>query len=109
MRNSKEEWDSLFTQTLCSINTLGNNTFLVTETDKIYLNKTNLVSGICTIIDDIIILCSNLDSIPISLECACNVFIKYRVSFRLNKCDFLKTRVEYVVHDVTKAGNCPAQ
>ena len=37
------------------------------------------------------------------------VFLKYRVSFRLDKCDFLKTQVEYVGHEVTKAGNCPAQ
>lgn len=30
------------------------------------------------------------------------------MSFRLDKCDFLKQRVEYVVHDVTNDGNCPA-
>ena len=30
------------------------------------------------------------------------------MSFRLEKCDFLKPRVEYVGHDVTNDGNCPA-
>ena len=43
------------------------------------------------------------------LECVCKVFHKYRVTFRLDKCDFLKERVEYVRHDVTEDGNCPAQ
>ena len=41
------------------------------------------------------------------LVCICAVFRKYRVSFRLDKCDFLKPRVEYVGHDVTNDGNCP--
>ena len=42
------------------------------------------------------------------LVCICAVFRKYRVSFRLDKCDFLKPRVEYVGHDVTNDGNYPA-
>ena len=76
---------------LRSIYTLGNNTVSVTETDVIYLNKIKLVYVSRTIIDKIILLCSNLDKILIYLECTCKVFLKYRVSFRLNKCDFLKT------------------
>ena len=59
------------------------------------------------IIADIILLCKNLDSIIIYLEFVRKVFLKDRVRFRLDKCDFLKTLVEYVGHDVTKAGNCP--
>ena len=35
------------------------------------------------------------------------VFRKYRVSFRYDKCDFLKPRVEYVGPDDTNDGNCP--
>ena len=109
MRNFKDEWDPLFTQTLRSINTLGNTSVSVTETDEIYLDKTKLVSGSRNITDDILLFCSNLDSILIYLECVCKVFLKYRVSFRPDKCDFLKTRFESVRHDVTKAGNCPTQ
>ena len=67
------------------------------------------MSGSRTIIYKIILLCINLDAILIYLECVCNVFLKYQVSFRLNKCHFLKTRVEYVGRDVTKSRNCPAQ
>ena len=68
MRNSKEEWDLLFTQTLSSIYKLGNNTVSVTETEKIYLNKTNIVSVSRTIINYILLFCINFDSILIYLE-----------------------------------------
>ena len=37
------------------------------------------------------------------------MFQKYRVSFWLDTCDFLKYRIEYVSHDVSEQGNCPAQ
>ena len=109
MQNFKEEWDLIFTQTLRYIDTFSNNAVSVTEKYRIYLNNTKLVSGSRTIIDDILLFCSNLDAILICLECVCNFFLKYQVIFRLNKYDFLKTRVECVGHDVTEAGKCPAQ
>ena len=109
MQNFKEKLYVIFTQTLRSIDTLGNNSVSVSEIYKIYLNKIKLVSGICTIIDDIILFCGNLDKIIIYLEWVCKVLLKYYISFRLDKYDFLKTRVKYVSHDITKAGNCPAQ
>ena len=37
------------------------------------------------------------------------MFIKYQVSLKLGKCDFLKERFEYVGHDITADGNCPAE
>ena len=46
--------------------------------------------------------------IIVYLECICTVFRKCRVSFRLDKRDFLKPRVEYVGNDVTSDGNCSA-
>ena len=109
MRSFKKEWDLIFTQTLRSIDTLDNNEVSVTETEEIYLNKTKLVSGICTNIDGIIIFYRNLDAIIIYLECFCKVFLKYKVRFRLDKFNFLKNRIKYVGHDVTKEGNCHAQ
>ena len=67
MHSFKEKWDLLFTQMLRSTNTLGYNAVSITETDKIYLNKTKFVSRRCSIIGDILIICINLDSIPIYL------------------------------------------
>ena len=37
------------------------------------------------------------------------MFQKYRVVFRLDKCDFLKDIIEYVGHDIIAQVNCPAQ
>ena len=68
----------------------------------------NISSGTRVIIDEILLQCSNIDALFIYLECICKIFRKYRVSFRLDKCDFLKPRVEYVGHDVTNDGNYPA-
>ena len=36
-------------------------------------------------------------------------FRKYRVTFRLGKCEFLKDRAEYVSHDITSKGKFPSQ
>ena len=106
MRNFKEYWDLIFTQTLRFIDNLDNNSVSVTETDGSYHNKTKLLSGSHTVIDDILLFCRNIDKILIYFECVCKDFLSYRVRFRLNKCDFLKNRVKYVAHDVTKAEKC---
>ena len=98
-----------FTQTIRDINVIGNSAVSVTDADKIYLNQTNIVSGSRTIIDEILLFSSNINAILIYLECVCKIFLKYQVRFRLDKCDFLKTRVEYVNYDVTKERDCPAQ
>ena len=45
----------------------------------------------------------------IYFECVCRVFQKCCVSFRLDKCEFLKSRVEYVSVDLMRQGNTPAQ
>ena len=105
MRNFKEKWDLIFTQTLRSIDSLVNNSVSVIETEKNHLNITKLVSGSRTIIDEILLFCSKLDTILIYIERVCKRFLKYWVSFRFDKCDFLKTRVEYVSHDVTVVEN----
>ena len=77
--------------------------------DKITIGNTLLYRGSRVIIDDILLWASNLQIMLLYFECVCEVFQKYRVSFRLDKCDFMKDRVEYVGHDLTSTGNCPVK
>ena len=35
--------------------------------------------------------------------------ISYRLSFKLSKCESFDPRVEYLGHDLTSSGNCPAK
>ena len=65
--------------------------------------------GSNTIIDDILLWSMSLDTLLAYFECVCSVFMKYRVTFQLKKCEFLTNRIEYVSHDITPNGNCPAQ
>ena len=61
------------------------------------------------IIDDILLWSTVVASLLLLFECVCDVFLKYRVTFQLKKCEFLTDRIEYVGHDITSDGNCPAQ
>ena len=109
MKNLKDEWDLLFIIVLRSMNTLNGEIICITDANEIFLGEKKIVSGSRTIIDDILLFCSNKAMILIYFECVCKVFQKYRVSFRLDKCEFLKSRVEYVGVDVMQQGNTPAQ
>jgi hypothetical protein len=61
------------------------------------------------IIDDILLWATILASLLNLFECICDVFVKYRVTFQLKKCEFLTNRIECVGHDITPDGNCPAE
>jgi hypothetical protein len=108
MKNLKDEWDFLFIQIVRTIKFLSEEPVTVTAADEIFIGGKKVVAGTKTIIDDILLWCNNIELIMIYLECICKIFKKYRVSFRLDKCDFLKERVEYVGHDILSHGNCPA-
>ena len=109
MGHFKEEWNKLFIEELRSQTFIGSEPIRVTFSNDIFLGDRKLVSGTKTIIDDVILWCGNIECIFIYLECICCVFLKYCFSFSLNKCSFIKPRVEYVGHDITSDGNCPAQ
>ena len=100
-------WHALFLETVRKRKFIGGMTVRVTDTDEIYLNGIKTFSGIKGIIDDILTRSTNLDLILIYFECVCKVLKKHRVRFRLNKCELLKDRVEYVGHYLTPPGNVP--
>jgi len=88
---------------------IGTDLVRVTEANEIFVSTKKIVSGSRTIIDDIILYCSNKALILLYFECVCIVFKKYWVNFRLDKCKFLKDRVKCVGVDIMKDENAPAQ
>ena len=109
MHQLKDEWETLFIVRVRSLSIIGGKTITMNENETIIIGGKTLYHGSRVIIDDILLWASNLDIILLYFECVCEIFQKYRVSFCLDKCDFLKDRVEYVGHDLTPKGNCPAQ
>ena len=109
MHQLKDEWEVLFIVRVRSLSSIGGELITIGEDEIITIGGKILYHGSRVIIDDILLWASNLDIILLYFECVCEIFQKYRVSFRLDKCDFLKDRVEYVGHDLTPKGNCPAQ
>lgn len=109
MHQLRDEWEILFIIKIRAMTSIGGEDIIVSDTDEITIGGIILYRGSRVIIDDILLWASNLQVILVYFECVCEVFQKYRVSFRLDKCDFLKDRVEYVGHDLTPTGNCPAK
>jgi len=109
MHQLRDEWEILFVLKIRAMLTIGGELISISDTDEITIGDTLLYQGSKVIIDDILLCASNLQIVLLYFECMCEVFQKYRVSFRLDKCDFLKDRVEYVGHDLTPTGNCPAK
>ena len=62
-----------------------------------------------TIIDDTLIFSNHIPTFLHYFSCVAQVFTKYRLSFKLSKCNFFLPRVEYIGHNLTASGSCPAQ
>ena len=93
---------------MSKLKTFGTEDVTLTAGHKIRIGTKKLIAGTKVIIDDILVWCLEKDLLLIYFECICAVFRKYRVSFRLEKCKFLKSRVEYVGHNILATGSCPA-
>ena len=74
---------------------------------ELFLYRRKINSGTKSIIDNILIWSSNVPTILLYLDYVCRVFQKYRVSFRLDKCQFIESRVEFLDCDLIAHGNCP--
>ena len=75
----------------------------------IHLDSTT-ITIICNdkiIIDDILLYSNNVNTLIRYFSCVVQVFTKYRLFFKLIKCEFFKPRVEFVGHDLTTYGNFP--
>ena len=77
-------------------------------TIKLSDSPSSIICNDRIIIDDILLLSNHIPTLLHYFYCVVQVFTKFRLSFKLSKCDFLKDRVVYVGHDLTTNGNCPA-
>ena len=89
MRNFRLEWDELFLATVCNLTLVNGEKVSVSAADEIFIGSSKLVAGSRSIVDDILLWCSHESLVITYFECVCQVFQKYRVSFKLSKCEFL--------------------
>ena len=61
------------------------------------------------VIDEILLYSNYIPTILHYFSCIATVFTKFRLYLILFKCNFFKSRVKFVGHDLTAGGNCPAQ
>ena len=69
----KGKWDILFIETLRKIGTFVNEQVTVTETDEVFIGDKNIISGSRGTIDDILLLCTKLQSILVYFEYLCKL------------------------------------
>ena len=109
MKDFKTEWDDLFLIRVTAMQTYNSLIIRVDTNQDAIIVGVKLVWGSKTIIDDILLWCDKKYLTLLLFTCVCEVFQKYRMSFRLDKCEFFKKRVEYVRYDILRHGNSPAQ
>lgn len=109
MNDFQSDWNKLFFETARGMNTIKGEVIEVLANDTILISDKRVVIGSKIIIDDILLYSTHQQLLLLYLDCICKTFQKFRCSFQLKKCEFLKERVEYVGHDLTSEGNCPAQ
>lgn len=71
--------------------------------------KHQIVTSSRTVIDDILLWLNALSMALLMFECVCKVFVKYRISFKIKKCNLFNDRFEYVGCDILTAGSTTAR
>ena len=67
------------------------------------------LTGSRVIIDDIMLRSTSTSLLLLLLECFLRIYLKYRTTLNLKKCNFLKKRFEFVGHDILSIGNTTAR
>ena len=109
MKDFKDEWDTLFILTISKNKNYNSLRITIIANSDIMIGNRKIIWGSKPIIDNILLWCDTEEFSIILFICVCKVFKKYRVSFRLGQCDFLKSSVEYVRHGILSKGNFSAQ
>ena len=90
MKDFKTEWDDLFLIRVTAMQTYNSLIIRVDTNQDAIIVGVKLVWGSKTIIDDILLWCDKTYLTLLLFTCVCEVFQKYRMSFRLDKCEFKK-------------------
>ena len=107
MKNFKDKWDNLFAISMLALGSFENAAINIYVAQTLILSGKKLIYGSKAIIDDVLLWCDAKSLLILYFEYVCTLFLKYRVSFRLDKCEFMKPRVEYVGPDILNDGNSP--
>ena len=83
-------------------------TTTTTVRKRITFSNDVIVSGSRTIIDDVLMLYNVPATLLPLFECGNQVFLKYRVSTKITKCDMFSEKFEYIGRDVLQAKNTTA-
>ena len=67
------------------------------------------LTGSRVIIDDIMLRSTSTSLLLLLFKFFLRIYLKYRITLNLKKCNFLKKRLEFVGHDILSIGNTTAR
>ena len=97
MHDFKKEWHVLFRETILRLNEYNEQPITLSCADEIMISSEVLVTGSRAIIDDTLLWCLIKAFVIIYFRCVCQIFQKYRVSFKLSKCFSSPTELNMLV------------
>ena len=106
MKTFQEEWNAAFDSTFVDP---PNPQDLLDNTSGSRKLPIRTVFGSRIAIDDILLYGTNVYQLLRYFASVATIFVKYRLSFKLAKCNFFSKRVEYLGYDLLSSGNCPAK
>ena len=85
MKDLKDEWGKLFIIYLVAKRTFLGKDIVLSAAGVVTIGRQRLIFGSKTIIDDILLWCDVKELTILYFRSVCEVFLKYRVSFHLDK------------------------
>ena len=80
MRDFKFERDNLFLHRVSQLKRINDQSISSHPDGSVLINDVKLTAGSRSIIDNILLWCSNKAVLPLYFECVCEIFVKYRLA-----------------------------